>query len=179
MAMAARAIWRRSFCVLASIVSLVFGLAGMLVLPDVGPRLEMADAIQRLLGQADYSLSDWDEVRGRFPSDEQELREALAVRPLHEPAVFFLQSKAIPYDVRIITNATGPVLNIVPPNPGTVVYSVSSDYKEYWLTITTLRDPVGGPVALEHIAGYYEQEPIWVMNRKHHNPGEGYKPFIE
>jgi hypothetical protein len=40
-------------------------------------------------------------------------------------------------------------------------------------------NPVGGPVVLEHIAGLYELEPIWVMHRKHHNPGEGYQPFIE
>ena len=179
MAMAARAIWRRSFCALASVVSLTIGLAGMLELPDIGPRLNMAGATQRLLGHADHSLSDWDETQSRFPSDEQELRKALAFRPLHEPAVFFLRGKAIPYDVRIITNATGPALETVPPSPGTIVYAVSLDYRKYWLTITTLRDPVGGPVVLEHIAGLYEREPIWVMNRKHHNPGEGYQPFIE
>jgi hypothetical protein len=179
LAMAARAIWRRSFCVLASVVSLTIGLAGALELPEVGPRLDMANATQRLLGHADHSLSDWDETQSSFPSDEQGLREALASRPLHEPPVFFVRGKAIPYDVRIIANAIGPDLDTVPPNPGTIVYAVSPDYEEYWLTITTLRDPVGGPVVLEHIAGLYEREPIWVMNRKHHKPGEGYMPYIE
>jgi hypothetical protein len=56
---------------------------------------------------------------------------------------------------------------------------VTPDYKEYWLTVTSLRNPVGGPVTLEHIAGLFELEPIWVMHRKHHNVGDGYQPFIE
>jgi hypothetical protein len=67
----------------------------------------------------------------------------------------------------------------IPDNPGMIVYAVSSDYKDYWLTITTLRDPVRGPGAWEHVAGIFDGEPIWVMHRKHHNPGEGYQPFIE
>ncbi len=140
MSMSRLAIRRRSFYVFPSVVSLTIGLASMIELPNVGPRLDMAGATQNLLGHADHSLSDWDETQGRFPSDEQELRKALAFRPLHEPAVFFLRGKAIPYDVRIITNAIGPALETVPPNPGTIVYAVSSDYREYWLTITALGD---------------------------------------
>jgi hypothetical protein len=62
---------------------------------------------------------------------------------------------------------------------GTIIYAVASDHKEYWLTITSLRNPGGGPVTLEHVAGLFELEPIWVMRRKHHNPGEGYQPFLE
>jgi hypothetical protein len=81
--------------------------------------------------------------------------------------------------VRIVTNATGPSLGVVPTNPGTIVYAVSPDNKDYWLTMTTIRNPAGGQVEWEHIAGLFDQEPIWVMHRKHHSPGEGYDPFIE
>ena len=49
---------------------------------------------------------------------------------------------------------------------------------DYWLTMTTLRDPAAGPVAWEHVAAV-SSEPIWVMHRKHHTHGEGYQPFIE
>lgn len=177
--MAARAMRRERFCVLASAGSFLLGTGCMVILPNVGPRLDMAGAVQRLLGHADHSLSDWDEAHGRFPSDEEEIRTALADRPLRESAIFFLHGNPMPYDVRIRTNATGPWVEPVPSNPGTVIYAVTPDYKEYWLTITSLRNPVGGRVALEHIAGLFELEPIWVMHRKHHNPGEGYQPFIE
>jgi hypothetical protein len=177
--LAARAIWRKSFCVIASVASLVLGLGCAVILPNVGPQLDMAGANQRFLGLADHSLSDWDEKHGKFPANEEELREALALRPLQEPAIYFQQGKPIPYDVRIVMNAAGPSVGVVPPNPGTVVYAVSPDYKEYWLTMTTLRYPVGGPVTWEHIAGLFDREPIWVMHRRHHNPGEGYQPFIE
>jgi len=178
-ALANHAIWRQRLCLLLAGVSLVFGFAGMLELPEVGPQLDKAEAMQRLLGHADHSLADWDEAQGRFPANEQELRQALAPRPLHEPPVFFLRGEPIPYDVRVITDARGPEVETVPPNPGTIIYAVTSDYKRYWLTITTLRDPVGGPVVLEHTAGQYEHEPVWVMTRKHRVPGEGYWPTIE
>jgi hypothetical protein len=177
--LAARAIWRKSFCVIASVAALFLGLGCAAILPNVGPQLHMAVANQRILGHADHSLSDWDEARGKFPSNEEELREALAVRPLQEPAIYFQQDRPIPYDVRIVTNAIGPSVGPTPPNPGTVVYAVSSDDKDFWLTMTTLRNPAGGPVAWEHIAGLFDREPIWVMHRKHRNPGEGYQPFIE
>lgn len=177
--LAARAVRREHLCVLASVASFFLGIGCMVNLPDVGPRIEMAGAVQKLLGHADHSLSDWDEAHGRFPSDEGELRTALSGRPLREPAIFFVHGNPVPYDVRISADATGPSLEMVPSSPGTVTYAVSSDYKEYWLTITSLRNPVGGPVTLEHIAGLFEREPIWVMHRKHHSPGEGYYPFIE
>lgn len=176
---AARAICKERFRVVASLASFFLGIGCMVILPDVGPRVEMAGAVQRLLGHADHSLSDWDEAHGRFPSNEEELRSALSSRPLRESAIFFRDGKPIPYDARIRTDATGPSLETVPSNPGTVIYAVASDHKEYWLTITSLRNPVGGPVTLEHVAGLYELEPIWVMHREHHNPGEGYQPFIE
>ena len=169
---------RGRFCVLASVASFFLGIWCMVALPNIGPRLEMASAVQRLLGHADHSLSDWDEAHGRFPSDEEELRAALSGRPLRESSIFFLHGNPISYDVRIRTDATGPSLETVPSNPGTVIYAVTSDYKEYWLTITSLRNPAGGQVALEHVAGL-KVEPIWVMHRKHRNPGEGYQGFIE
>jgi hypothetical protein len=178
--MAARAMRRERFCVLASVGSFLLGIGCMVILPNVGPRLDMAGAVQRLLGHADRSLSDWDEAHGRFPSDEEELRTALSSRPLHESAIFFSHGNPIPYDVQIKTDATsGPSLETAPSNPGTIIYTVTPDYKEYWLTVTSLRNPVGGPVTLEHIAGLFELEPIWVMHRKHHNVGDGYQPFIE
>ena len=176
--LAARTIVRENFRLLSSVVALVIGLGGMIELPEVSPRLSMADAVQKILGHADQSLSNWDEIHGKFPTDEKEVREAMAVRPLTEPPIFFLNGMGIPYDVRIITNASGPSVEPLPPNPGTIVYAISADYKEYWLAVTTLRKPIGGPVRLEHLEGI-DQEPILVMNRKHHNPGEDNKPFIE
>lgn len=176
---AIRAIWGKRFRIAASVASLFLGLGCAAVLPNVGPQLDMAGANQRILGHADHGLSDWDEAHGRFPTNEDELRKALAVRPLQESAIYFRGGKPIPYDVQIETSAAGPYEGTVPSNPGTVVYAVSADCKEYWLTMTTLKNPAVGPVVWEHVAGLFQLEPIWVMHRKHHNPGEGYQPFIE
>lgn len=177
--LAVRAFRGKRFRIAASVASVVLGLACMIQLPDVGPQLSMALANQRILGHADHSLSDWDEAHGKFPTSDDELRKALAVRPLQEPAIYFRHGGPIPNDARIETNAIGPAEGAAPPNPGTVVYAVSEDYKEYWLTMTTLRNPAVGPVAWEHVAGLFDLEPILVMHRKHHNPGEGYQGFIE
>jgi hypothetical protein len=179
LALAVQAMRRDWLCGFASIASLFLGLACMVALPEVGPRLDMSHAVTKLLGHADHSLSDWDEAHGRFPSDEKELRMALSARPLRESAIFFVHGEPIAYDVQIRADATGPSLETVPPNPGTVIYAVASDYKEYWLTITSLRNSVGGPVRLEHVPGDFEREPVWVLYRKHHNPGEGHYGFLE
>jgi hypothetical protein len=177
--LALQATWGKRFRMAAIAASFFLGLACMEVLANVGPQFDMAEANQKILGHADHSLSDWDDAHGRFPSSEDELREALAKRPLHEPAIYFRRGSPIPYDVQIVTNATGPSRAALPLNPGTVVYAVSSDYKEYWLTLTTLENPAVGPVAWEHIAGLRDLEPVWVMHRKHRYPGDGYQPFIE
>jgi hypothetical protein len=177
--LAARAFWGKSFRILASVASLLLGLGCAVELPEVDPKVAMSGATQRILGHADHSLSDWDEEHGTFPSNEGDLRKALAVRPLKEPAIYLQHRNPIPYDIRMLTNATGPSAGAVPSTPGTVVYAVSSNYKDYWLTMTTLSDPVAGAVAWEHVAGLNEREPIWAIHRKHHNPGEGYQPFIE
>lgn len=167
------------FRIAASVESLFLGLGCVVVLPNVAPHLDMAHANQKILGHADHSLSDWDEAHGQFPNNEDELRKALAVRPLQEPAIYFRRGRPIPYDVQIETNATGPSEGTVPPNPGTMVYAVSSDYKEYWLTMTTLHTPAVGPVVWEHVGGLFDLEPILVGHRKHHKPGDGSQLFIE
>jgi hypothetical protein len=179
LALAAQAVWGKRFRVVASIASLFLGLACAIELPEVGPQLDMSGANLKVLGHADHSLSDWDEAHGQFPRNAEELRSALAVRPLQEPAIYFRQGMPIPFAVRFMPNSTGPSTEVLPLGPGTIVYAVSSDYKEYWLTMTTLQNPAKGPVTWEHVGGDFRREPIWVMNRKHHNPGEGYQPFIE
>jgi hypothetical protein len=176
-AAAAVIIWKPSSADILPIAGLAVGLLCMIYLPEID--LEMAAQATKLLGHADHSLADWDESHGRFPADDRELREALANRPLREPAIFFQNGNPIPYDVRLVKNAAGPALGVESPDPGTIVYAVSSDFKEYWLVITSLRHSARGPVVLLHIAGDYGPGEIWIMERKHHNPGEGYQPFIE
>lgn len=179
LSLAARAVWGKRFRVVLSVASLLLGLGCAVELPEVSPQSAMSEGNLRILGHADHSLSDWDEVHGNFPSNEEDLHKALAVRPLGETAIYLRQGKPIPYDVRIVTNATGPSTVAMPATPGAVVYAVSSDYRDYWLTMTTLTNPGAGPVAWEHALGLPEREPVLVMHRKHHNPGEGYQGFIE
>lgn len=177
LAVAGMTLWKQNTYFVFPLLLLAVGVVCVTALPEL--RLDLAMQTTRLLGHADHSLSDWDDSHGRFPADERELREALATRPLREAAIFFQNGQPIPYGVRVVTNATAPVFEPLPPAPGTVVYAVSSDQKEYWLVVTTLRSPVGGPVVIHHVAGDYDPGKVLVMNRKHHNPGEGYQPFIE
>jgi hypothetical protein len=179
MALATQAVWGKRFRIGASIASLFLGLACSVELPEVGPQLDMSGANLKVLGHADHSLSDWDEAHGQFPRTTEELSKALVARPMQEPAIYFRQGAPIPFAIRLVPNSTGPSTAPLPPIPGTIVYAVSSDCKEYWLTMTTLEGPAKGPVTWEHVGGDFRREPIWVMSRKHHNPGDGYQPFIE
>lgn len=67
------------------------------------------------------------------------------MRPLKGPAIYFQRGKTISHDMRVVTNAAGPSVGAVPPDPGTVVYAVSPDCNDYWLTMTTFRNPAGSP----------------------------------
>jgi hypothetical protein len=173
---AAIGIVRRRSNIFLQVFSLAIGLVGVFLLPNIGPRYDLQEAATKILGHADQSLSDWDDTHGTFPSDERELRDALATHPLHEGAIFYEDGKPLTYDVRLIANADAPALEPIPSKPGTLVYAVSSDSKEFWLTISTLQTPVGGAVVILRRA---QRGSAFVANRKHHNPGERYQSFFE
>jgi hypothetical protein len=178
LALVVRAIRKRELSLLAAVAALAICVVGAHILVNFNPTADMSIVVDQLLAHAYRCLTDWDDRHGKFPTNEQELREALAAQPLQQREVFFVRDRAIPYDVRIITNASGPELEAVPPNPGTIVYAVSSDCMEYWLTVSTLRDPIGGPVIPERVFGIYGGR-AWVVHRKHNNPGDGFWPSME
>jgi hypothetical protein len=177
-ALVVRAIRKRELSLLVAVAPVAIAVVGPHILVNFNPNADMSIVALRLRAHAWRCLTDWDEIHGGFPANEQEFREALAVRPVQQSEAFFQHDKAIPYDVRIMTDAHGPAPETPSPNPGTVVYAVSSTHNEYWLTVTTLDDPTGGPVISERVFGIYGGR-IWVVHRKHNDPGDGYEPSVE
>lgn len=168
---------KRTRFVSASSLAIVVGLITMVVLPEYDPGVKMDLRATRLLSHADQSLAHWDDVHGRFPKDEFELSDALTVRPLSEAPIFCVDARGLSYTVRFVPNATKPYDGSLPDKPGVFVYAIRGDFHEYWLTMATLAEPVGGPVAFHRVPGMDRK--LWVMNRTHRNDRKAQTGFVE
>ena len=168
---------KRTRLVSTSLLAIVIGLVATTVLPEFAPEVKMNLRATRLLGHADQSLAHWDDLHGRFPKDDTELREALNGRPLSEAPIFYSNARGLAYTVKLIPNATKAYDAYLPDQPGIFAYAVRDDFQEYWLTMTTLTEPVGGPAVFYRLPGSNGQ--LWVMNRTHRNDGKPQRGFIE
>ena len=163
---------------IAALLASAIGLAIAVSLPNLHPPFAIMDLrVKHLIGTADQSLAKWDESHGRFPSSQTELLDALAQRPLSEEAIFFAGSQPMAYEIRFVGDAAGRYEGAMPTRPGVLVYAVRKDFDEYWLTVTTLAAPVGGPVVFYHGPG--PRGDMWIMNRTHHEPGKSQQSFIQ
>jgi hypothetical protein len=163
---------------IAALLALATGLAIAVSLPNLHPPFAIMDLrVKHLIGAADQSLAKWDESHGRFPSSQTELLDALAQHPLSEEAVFLAGSQPMAYEIKFVGDATERYVGATPTRPGVLVYAVRKDFAEYWLTITTLAAPVGGPVVFYHGPG--PRGDMWVMNRTHHEAGKSQQSFIQ
>jgi hypothetical protein len=167
---------RRVFYGILPLMAVAIGLVATLSVPEVNPRVEMMTRATSLLGHADRSLALWDEAHGSFPESDVELLNALSERPLSEARIFGFGSERLPYQVKLIANAVGPYMQTPPDQPGVFVYAVRGDFQEYWLTMTTLDEPVGGRVVYHRAGGDYKNGKLWVINRTHRRHQKG---FIE
>jgi hypothetical protein len=167
----------RTRYIAASLLAIAVGLITTTLLSDYEPGVKLELRAARLLAQADESLAHWDDVHGRFPKDEKELLDALSVRPLSEAPIFRIDGRDLSYSIRLVSKATKPYDGPLPGEPGAFIYAVRDNSQEYWLTMTTLADPVGGPVAFQTVPG--SDHRLWTMHRTHRSDGKAQSGFKE
>lgn len=172
--LAAYSFARRSYYGLLPALAIIVGLVTVHLTPDLVPGVPMLSATLRQLGHAEKALSDWDEAHGRFPGNQDELREALA-RVLAEPSHFSLGNTPVVCKVELLRNAVSASVTTSATQPCVLIYAVRADGSEYWLTGTTLENPTESRVVLSTGIG---NEPI-IVHRTHLKPGEGHWPHFE
>jgi hypothetical protein len=163
--------WRRSFYGLLFCFPLAFGLAAIVAIPDAIPhvmRSMMADT--NYLSNANSFLRVWYEAHYRFPSNKDEFREAMARGPaawhyrVQSPPSnsFYSQSGTrLPYEIVVVTNASGPRVNDPSPRPGVVYYCVSTDQQAFWMTMTVLQSDFAPTAKLMTTAD--RSDAVWVV----------------
>jgi len=172
--LAAHTFFRRSYYGVLPALAIIIGLLTIHITPDLVPTVSMLSTNVKQLGHAEKALSDWDETHGRFPANRDELREALA-RVLAEPSHFSFGNTTVVCKYELISEAVAASLKTAITQPCVLIYAVRADYREYWLTETTLEKPTSGGVV---VATGIANQPF-IVHRTHLNPGEGHWPHFE
>ena len=139
----------RSFHGLLLLPPLVLFLAGAVQFPNILP-------LEGMMNDSDYinavvsACGEWAAIHNQFPANDTEMQEAL--RPmtresgkipyhgLHSPfgSQYSQRGERVPYQVVVENSTTGPHVTHVSERPGMLYYSVSPDFREYWVTMTVL-----------------------------------------
>lgn len=151
----------KSFYGAIFVIPVVMGLAMMVYIPDGTPHAQrsMRDD-SNYLSAAGSFLRVWYESHQRFPKDEAEFREALkegsaafqfTVNPPLE-SDYAKEGKRLQYEIVVVDGAIGPKLDGLAERPGVIYYCLSSDHRQFWLTMTSLDQDVSPKATLKAVA---------------------------
>lgn len=146
--------FRRSFYGLLYLIPTLLGLYAMVTIPNVLPLLWSSSADENYLGGVGAYFRVWYENHCAFPADQAQFAQAFAEGAaafygsgIPEPqSQYKRHGQALPYQVLVFPNATGPRVDNLSERPGVVYYCVSADRRQFWVTMTSL-DTVVAPSA--------------------------------
>lgn len=164
---------RRSYYGVLPAIAIMVGLVTVHLAPDMDPRVSMLSTTLIRLGHAEKALSDWDETHGRFPGDEDELREALT-RVLEEPSHFSVGKTPVVCKFELLSNAVSASVRATVTQPCADLCS-QGGLRGILADRNHAREPTSGRVIVATGIG---DEPF-VVHRTHLKPGEGYWPHFE
>jgi hypothetical protein len=167
------AAWGRSSDRALFAVPILLCFVSLTIIPDQLPHLSesmMTDSNYLSSMRAFFGI--WYEGHHNFPANEAEFRKALAEGPaawqysVSAPESQYRQrGNPVPYQIVVVSNATGPRLADVSQRPGVVYYCVSKDLQEFWVTMTALRSDVARTATLKRVA----EEPdgdYWMIHER-------------
>jgi hypothetical protein len=164
--------WRRSLYGLLFAIPLLLGLAAMVYIPDGTPHVQRSMvADTNYLSSVNSFFRVWYEANHRFPANAAEFNDALKSGPaawqnrVKSPSTWSFYSHRgvpLPYELVVVTSATGPRIDDVSDRPGVVYYCVSSDQQEFWVTMTALSEDVARTATLKRVADL-PYEKVWLV----------------
>jgi hypothetical protein len=162
---------RRSFYGLLFCFPLVIGSAFMVAIPDAFPHMHSMTTDSNYLSSANSFLRVWYEAHYyKFPSNEAEFREAMMKGPaawqyrVQSPPSdsFYSRSGArLPYEIVVVTDASGLRVNNPSKRPGVIYYCVSTDQQAFWMTMTALQADFGPTAQLMTTGG--RTDAVWIV----------------
>jgi hypothetical protein len=162
--------WRRSFYGLLFCVPLAFGLIAMVAIPDEIPHTVRSIDDVNYLSSVNAFFRVWYEANRRFPANEIEFREAITKGPAawqyrvkapSSESPYYQGGTRLPYQVVVVTNASGPHVKNASDRPGVIYYCVSGDQQEFWVTMTALRNDISRAASLKMTLDIPEK--VWVV----------------
>jgi hypothetical protein len=105
-------------------------------------------------------LDRWGHDHGRFASSENDIR-SVPLDDCNERSPYWQDGTPVQYSFRAVWNDGGPYRG-VPDRPATVFYSVSSDGRQFAVTISGLNTPVANvPSMMKQTAFIGGKQPWW------------------
>jgi tetratricopeptide (TPR) repeat protein len=161
--------WRRSFYGVLYLIPAALGLIAVHHFPDAQPhimRSMLADS--NYVGDISSYLSVWYESHNAFPADESEFAQAMAEGPAEwrgratstPQSPYEHLGKALPYQVLVFSNATGPRVENLSDRPGIIYYCVSGDLQKFWATMTGLNTDFAQFATIKRVADLSDEKPL-------------------
>ena len=110
----------------------------------------------------------WYESHNAFPADESEFAQAMAEGPaewrgraeLTAQSQYKKLGHALPYQVLVFSNATGPRVENLSDRPGIIYYCVSGDLQKFWATMTGLNTDFAQSATIKRVADLSDEQPL-------------------
>jgi hypothetical protein len=161
------AIWKRKLLLIVVPVFVCWTTAQII---SEGTPQEFSRSNDRMcLAAVDSSLRAWYENHQRFPTDEQEFREAVdkglvSLYGAGWPESRYAQrGNSLPYKIVVNAGATSPHMD-ASGRPGVIYYCISDDLQEYWVTMTTLQRAVSTSASLLETFG--PPQVAWIVHAR-------------
>lgn len=153
--------WRRSFYGFLYFVPAALGFFAMGAIPNAQPhimRSMLADS--NYVGNISSYLRVWYESHHAFPTDEYEFAQAMAEGPANwrdnatptPQSQYRRQGQALPYQMLVFRDASGPRIDDLSDRPGIIYYCVSPDLQKFWATMTGLDSDVAPSATIKRVA---------------------------
>jgi hypothetical protein len=120
------------------------------------------------LSNINPSFRIWYESHGLFPKDKLEFLDALKSDALAWQYTASSLSEygkgglPLAYEIVVVKNASGPKLQGLSNTPGVIYYCVSTDYQQFWVTMTGLHKDVSPSATLKRVGDSATFEP-WLV----------------
>jgi hypothetical protein len=152
---------RRNWALFLAAAVIVLFLAVNLPSWYLPPEMRARSMTMSSMRTLQHAVDDWSAERGSYPRNAMELERALKKAGFQRASPFQRKGEPLEYQIVIDADAHDPVTSS--ERPGVLHYAVRLNGSEYWITATTLPEPVSDQVVMMTEG---DSGPPWVLTGK-------------